>query len=81
MRTVYATDNNGHPVHDPTSFYAVSDAGTVQYFGFLSEDGRWYIQKYDTTAKTFRYTTANSAYPASWTNRASLTYDYFSEVF
>lgn len=85
MRTIYVTDVNGHPVHDPTSFYAISDiddASTVQYFGFLAVDGRWYIQKYDTTAKTFRYTSSGTvAYATAWTDRASLTYDYFSEVF
>lgn len=77
-------DNNGHPVADPTSFYAISDyddAGNPQYFGYLAPDGGWYIQKYDTAAKTFRYASGLDSYPANWAGRANLAYDYSSEVF
>ena len=59
----------------------VDDAANPKYYGFLGFSGRWYIMKEDTTTKTYRYAAGTSNYPTAWTNRASLTYDYFDQVF
>jgi hypothetical protein len=71
---------------DPLIRYSpadVDDAGTVQYFGFTDMTGAWYVQRMDTGAspKTLRYARGTTAYPAGWTGRASLTYDYLYATF
>jgi len=69
---------------DPTLKYLISDtdaADTVKYYGFLDKDGNWYIMQEDTSAGTYRYTKGSADYATNWTDRASLTYELFSEVF
>lgn len=64
--------------------YKVSDmdtSGDPMYFGYLSEQGRWYILELNLTNGTFRYEKGDSAYTTAWTNRASGSYDYFDNVF
>jgi hypothetical protein len=81
--TIKVTDRQGNDILDPTAGYAPSDideAGSTKYYGFLSSDGRWYVMR-NVSDTTFRYASGDSDYADSWTNRASLTYDYFSEVF
>lgn len=59
---------------------------TYYYFGFLTQDGNWVIQRFDNTTTNvilYRYACpSNNAsyatYSAAWTARASLTYDYFN---
>lgn len=58
----------------------------VRYYGFLNSKGEWYIQEFDTSAganslRTYRYARGTSGYTTAWTNRESLTYDYFNEIF
>ncbi len=63
-------------------------SGTYQYFGFLTQDSNWVVQRFDTSVTNiinYRYATVknNSGYPAyadAWTNRATLAYDYFDKV-
>lgn len=57
------------------------DGGNTKYYGFMDKDGNWYILKNDTVASTYRYTRGTSSYAANWTNRATLTYGYFGDVF
>lgn len=60
----------------------VDDAGTVKYFGQLTNEGSWLILKEDDTnpVKTFRYAAGSHDYPTAWTNRATQTYSYLSEA-
>lgn len=59
---------------------------TYLYYGYLTQDGNWNIQRQDNTSATvnpFRYATVKNnsgynSYPSAWTDRASLTYDYFN---
>lgn len=72
--------------------FEASDQDTVgatyQYFGFLTQDGNWMIQRFDlsvTNIVNYRYAAvanngAYSSYTAAWTARASLTYGYFNQV-
>lgn len=63
-------------------------SATYQYFGFLTQDSNWVIQRFDLSVSNvinYRYATVNnnSGYPAysnAWTARSSLTYDYFDKV-
>lgn len=59
----------------------VDDAGNPSYYGYLKDDGSWYIKRYDAAANQFRYTKGASAYGTAWTNRVSQTYGYFNDIF
>lgn len=68
---------------DPTLLYKLSDLDTVpeinQYFGYVTNSGAWYIM--NLTHDTARYANGDSNYTGNWTNRESLSYDYFYNVF
>lgn len=59
---------------------------TYQYFGFLTQDNNWVIQRFDLSVANvinYRYASpqnnaATPVYADAWTARASLTYDYFN---
>lgn len=63
-------------------------SATYNYFGFLTQDGQWVIQRFDmsvTNIINYRYATlSNNAgynvYSSAWTDRAALTFDYFNLV-
>ncbi len=69
----------------PLATYEFSEMDTtsarVNYFGFLDGTGNWYILQLNLPAGQARYAKGPSNYAANWTNRASLAYDYFSNVF
>lgn len=67
---------------DPLAEYHISDldiSSDPKYKGYVDEDGNWYILK--ETASSFRYVKGSSSYSTNWTNRASLTYDYYQNTF
>ena len=71
-------------ITDPVTGYKVADideSGTVKYYGFMNKSGNWYVMANDTSANTFRYVKGTSGYATNWTNRATLTYDYFNIIF
>lgn len=59
------------------------DDASPNYYGFVDSIGNWYILKETVSAgaDTYRYCKGGSDYSTNWTNRASLTYDYFDLVF
>jgi len=62
--------------------YSITDldtAAATQYFGYVNKGGNWYIMQL--TGTTARYIKGDTGYSGNWTNRASLTYGYFYEVF
>lgn len=61
----------------------IDDASTVKYYGFVDADGNWYIMKEDTSVspKTYRYVSGNVDYTTNFTDRASLSYNYFYGIF
>lgn len=64
--------------------YKISDFEetiSIGYYGFLKADGNWYIMKWNTVVNSFRFAKGESNYPTNWTNRATLTYKYYDEVF
>lgn len=72
------------------SLYGLNDSvvsGSITYLGMEKADGTWCVQEIDTTSGTvFRYATvgnnpAYTTYATAFAARASLTYDYYSEVF
>lgn len=68
--------------HHPTDGYKISqvDDSTPAFYGFVRKDGAWFIMKED-SAGAYRYTKGTSDFSTNWTNRASLTYDYFDIIF
>jgi len=70
---------------DPTQKYFASDTDETsdpKYYGFVTQDdGYWYIMKIaGTTATTIRYTNGAGNYPTAWTNRATLSYTYPTNI-
>lgn len=59
----------------------VDEAANPRYYGFLSIDGKWLIRQLNTATGAIRYAKGSKNYSTNWTNRASLSYSYYSEVF
>ena len=79
-----ATQAVSNPADDVLAKYRpsdIDDAGDPAYYGFLAADGAYYIMRHGIAAKQIRYTAGASGYATAWTNRATETYDLFSEVF
>lgn len=61
----------------------VDDDASPNYYGFVDSAGNWFIMK-ETVAvgnTTYRFINGTSGYATNWTNRASLSYDYFNNIF
>jgi len=56
-----------------------SNPGSTSYFGFINPESAWYIM--ELTSSTVRYVIGTSDYTTNWTNRASLSYDYYNNLF
>lgn len=83
-------------ITDQLNNYQVADVDkpitSVNYYGFLDKEGNWYILKEDKSANpnTYRFVKGTgsgaglryeTATTGAWATRASLTYDYFHNVF
>lgn len=61
---------------------------TFSYFGFMTQDSNWVIQRFDqsvTNVINYRYASPKLnptyvTYTAAWTAKASLNYDYFDKA-
>jgi len=58
----------------------IDDSSTPSYYGFVDKNGRWFIMKEESSG-AYRYVKGGSNFSNSWSNRTSLTYGYFDEVF
>ncbi len=61
----------------------LDDASTPKFFGYTDKNENWYIMKESISSgiTNFRYKKGTTDYETNWTNRASLTYDYFYNEF
>ena len=68
--------------YHPTDGYKINqlDDSSPAYYGFTEKGGAWFIMKEDSSGN-YRYTKGTSAFSTNWTNRASLTYDYYDVIF
>jgi len=60
------------------------DDASPNYYGYVRADGSWYILKETVSAgaDTYQYAKGNpGTYETNWTNRASLSFDYYHKVF
>lgn len=84
--TVALKDTTGTQIdpaaEHPTDRYKISelDDSSPAYYGFVDAGGAWYILKED-SAGAYRYAKGSSSFSTNWTNRASLFYDYYHNVF
>lgn len=84
--TVAIKDSTGAQIDPaiktPTDGYRINqlDDSSPAYYGFTDKTGAWYIMKEDSSGN-YRYVKGASSFSTNWTNRASLTYDYFDAVF
>lgn len=70
-------------IQDSLDQYKVNDvdeSADPKYYGFSDKDGKWYILE-NTSDSAFRYSKGDDDYSTNWTNRASLTYDLFHNIF
>lgn len=85
--TVSLKDASGNKIDPaekhPTDGYNITDLddSSPAYYGFVNKTGAWFIMKEDATTGAYRYTKGTSGYSTNWTSRASLSYDYFDNVF
>jgi len=88
VATRVACDSEGRilMVESKGGVYKISDsaepAGGPEYFGFLRQDGYWFIMKITTsgTDKTYRYISGTTDYTTSWTGKAGLSYVYWNQI-
>lgn len=85
--TVALKDTAGNKIDpaekQPTDGYEITeldDDDAPAYYGFVKKTGAWYIMREDATG-SYRYAKGPSDFATGWTNRTSLTYDYFYVVF
>jgi hypothetical protein len=82
----FKKDSDGYLQVSVGDAYKISDKdddASPNYYGFVSKNGAWYILKETVLAgaDTYRYAKGSSDYTTNWTNRASLSYDYYHNVF
>lgn len=75
-------DSTASEQSSPTAGYLVTqvDDSEIAYFGFTNKLGSWFIMKQDTD-NSYRYIRGDRDFSSNWTNRSTLKYNYFEEVF
>lgn len=84
--TVSLKDSSGNKIDPaekhPTDGYRLTeleDGATYTYAGYLNKTGAWFVMRDD--GSSYRYAKGDSSFTTNWTNRASLTYDYYDNIF
>lgn len=78
-----SSDNKIDPaIKSPTDAYGVTeiDDSTPAYYGFVNKEGAWYITR-EGNDGSYRYNKGTGSFTSNWSNRSSLTYDYFDATF
>ena len=83
MRTIDVSGSL-HPMGGHTPEYLtheMDEANDTKYYGYISYAGAWIIQRIVTSTGEVRYCKGKDGFSTNWTNRASLTYNYFNLLF
>lgn len=78
------TNSNAITPQSPTNGYRISEidnSGVIAYYGFVNNNGAWFIMKEDANSGTFRYVRGEAGFPTRWRSRKELVYDYFHKLF
>ena len=81
------TDDSGNKINPaeshPTDSYIISeiDDSYDSYYGFINNQGAWYIMKENPDNGTFRYARGEENFSGNWAARSTLNYDYYYKVF
>ncbi len=76
--------SKGSAIIKSTDRYEISDMDITtdpSYFGYISFNGEWYIKQLNETNGTVRFASGLNDYDTNWTNKSSLTYSKYNEVF
>ena len=67
----------------PLYGYTISEIedNTISFFGYIHNNGSWYVLRLDTIGRSFRYAKGGRDFPGAWENRENLDYGYFNDVF
>ena len=85
--TTTLIDTEGNKINPaermPLDGYQISeiDDNIVAYYGFINNNGAWFIMREDTDTSSFRYVKGDKHFPDSWSRREKLKYDYYHNVF
>jgi hypothetical protein len=91
--TISIKDADGNKIDpaakQPTDGYKISkiddtSSDTYAYYGFVDQNGQWYIQRETTSGVDtgdFLYKKGASNFSSAWGTRADPTYDYFDSIF
>jgi hypothetical protein len=78
---------NLNPAKTGLEAYAVNNVldGVPMYIGKVKADGRWVVEKYDSSAGTLQYANYTNnpgiiGYGSAWTQRATLVYGGFETI-
>jgi len=79
-------NTGGGPVasqRNPTEGYRISEIDDSEYgfYGFINEEGAWFIMKEDVETGSFRYAKGEANFSTNWKGRHELEYVYFHELF
>ena len=80
MPEFFPVNGSFHPLGGAQhSFYIhqADEASDPRYYGYTDHRGHWIIMKQTLSTGEHRYVSGKTSFPANWTNRASLSYDYF----
>lgn len=77
------TEPSISPSGSPTDGYNISEIadGAISYYGFINQNGGWFIMRGDSSNGSYRYNKGNRDFPSNWKKRTALEYDYFYKVF
>ena len=64
----------------PYHVHEADETSDPRYYGYLATNGSWVIMKQTISSGQHRYCIGKSSFSTNWTNRASLTYDYISNL-
>jgi len=91
--TISLKDVNGAKINpaekQATDGYKISKidditSSTYAYYGFVNQDGAWYIQRETLSgvnAGDFQYYKGSTNFSSNWTSRSSFSYDDFEDIF
>jgi hypothetical protein len=81
ITTDYGDFTGGGEVFSTYSIWAYLTTGGYLYVALEDADGKWVMKRINQSDGTVLYAKGNSAVATAWTDKATLTYATYSEVF